>query len=103
MNILCINIFHQGDDSIKEQIHRWNTDDIDDCVNLSAEDCDKFVEQEELRQALSVLSDEDRSIVLLSVVAGFKSKEIAAITGLTAGNVRQRLSRSFTKMKSKLM
>lgn len=44
-------------------------------------------------------SEDDRNIVLLSVVVGLNSKEIAKITGFTAGNVRQRLSRSLSKMK----
>lgn len=88
---------------IKEQIAQRNTGDIDNCINISAADCDRFIEQEELRQALAVLRDEDKNIVLLSVVAGLKSKEIAKITGFTAGNVRQRLRRSLIIMKEKLV
>lgn len=54
----------------------------------------------ELCQALDMLSSEERDIVLLSVVAGFTSKEISRITGLTAGSVRSKLSRSLTKMRN---
>ena len=53
----------------------------------------------ELQQALALLSDTDQNIILLSVVVGLKSKEVARITGLTAVNVRQRRSRSLAKMK----
>ena len=44
----------------------------------------------------------DQNIILLSVVVGLKSKEVARITGLTAVNVRQRRSRSLAKMKRHL-
>lgn len=88
---------------IKEQINRRNNDDIDSAINISSESSEKFIEQQELRQALAILSDEDKNIVLLSVVAGLTSKEIAKITGFTAGNVRQRLSRALSKMKDKLV
>lgn len=53
----------------------------------------------ELCRALDLLSAEERDIVLLSVVAGFTSKEISKLTGLTAGSVRSKLSRSLSKMR----
>ena len=53
----------------------------------------------ELAEALSQLKDEDREIVLLSVVAGLKSNEIAEYKGITAGTVRSRISRSLKKMR----
>ncbi len=87
---------------IKEQIRQRNTDDLDNYTNIASSDNDKFILQEELRQALKILSDEERNIVLLSAVAGFKSKEIAQITGLSSGNVRTKLSRSLKKMKDYL-
>lgn len=87
--------------AIKEQIHQRNTDDIENYFNLSA-DSEMFVEREELKQALALLGEEERNIVLLTVIAGFNSKEIAKITGLTSGNVRQKLSRSLAKMRKEL-
>ncbi|MBR0400528.1 MAG: RNA polymerase sigma factor [Mogibacterium sp.] len=53
----------------------------------------------ELRQALDMLSDENRQIVLLSVVADLNSTEIAEITGLNANTVRSRLARSLAQMR----
>ena len=53
-----------------------------------------------LREALQQLSEEDRSIVLLSTVAGFTSREIGEMTGLAPGSVRSRLSRDLKKMRS---
>lgn len=56
----------------------------------------------ELCYALDRLSSEEKNIVLLSVVAGFTSKEISKITGLNAGSVRSKLSRSLAKMREYL-
>ena len=53
----------------------------------------------ELSEALAELSDQDREIVLLSVVAGMTGSEIAEQTGLPAGTVRSKLSRSLAKMR----
>lgn len=53
----------------------------------------------ELSEALAELSDQDREIVLLSVIAGMTGSEIAEQTGLPAGTVRSKLSRSLAKMR----
>ena len=53
----------------------------------------------ELNEALALLSDEEREIVLLSVIAGFNSSEISEQTGIPSGTVRSRLSRSLAKMR----
>lgn len=55
-----------------------------------------------LQDALSQLPAEDREIILLSAVAGLKSREIASLTGMTAGSVRSRLSRSLKKVRGYL-
>ena len=53
----------------------------------------------ELAEALMQLKDEERDVGLLSVIGGLDSNEIAAMTGLTAGGVRSKLSRSLAKMR----
>lgn len=53
----------------------------------------------ELSEALGQLTEDERNIVLMSVVAGLKSREIASIFGITAGSVRSKLSRSLSKMR----
>lgn len=53
----------------------------------------------ELAEALAQLSDEEREIVLLSVVAGFNSSEISGQLGIPAGTVRSKLSRSLARMR----
>lgn len=53
----------------------------------------------ELEEALALLSPEDRDIVLLSVVAGYKTREIAALKQMNHATVRSRLSRALAKMR----
>lgn len=53
----------------------------------------------ELSEALDILDEEEREIVLLSAVAGLKSREIASLCGMTAGSARSKLSRSLSKMR----
>lgn len=53
----------------------------------------------ELTEALSQLKDEERDVVLLSIVGGLNSNEVAALTGLSPGGVRSKLSRSLAKMR----
>ena len=54
----------------------------------------------ELKEALSLLTEEEKDIVLLSAVAGYNSKEIAAMLNLKATTVRSKLSRSLAKMRN---
>ena len=53
----------------------------------------------ELTEALSQLGEEERNIVLLSIIGGLSSTEISALTGLASGSVRSKLSRSLAKMR----
>lgn len=54
----------------------------------------------ELSEALDQLSEEDRDIVLLSVIGGWKSAEIGVEFGMPPGSVRSRLSRSLARMRA---
>ncbi len=58
-----------------------------------------LTESLDLSKALQTLSDQERDVVLLSVVGGFTSAEVGHMTGLTAGGVRSKLSRSLKKMR----
>lgn len=92
-------LYHGCMSAIKEQMKQRNNSNIDDYQNTLSYDNTADIEREELKQALSILGEDERNIVLLSVVVGLNSKEIAKITGFTSGNVRQKLSRSLSKMK----
>lgn len=64
--------------------------DIDDAL-IYNEDFD--FDSSELKDALDSLDEESRTILSLSVLGGYKSMEIAEISGLKASAVRSKLSR----------
>ena len=55
-----------------------------------------------LRQLLDRLKPDDKSIVLMSVLSGYSSEEIAQALGMTAVNVRVRLFRALGSMRDAL-
>ena len=86
---------------IKEQIDRKKEADLES-VPEQAEESTSQIDDMILNEALSRLTDDERNIVLLSFISGFKSNEIADITGKTAGSVRSSLSRSLKKLRGYL-
>lgn len=56
----------------------------------------------EVEEAMRKLSDEDRMIVQLAVIDGFKSNEISEIVGIKPASVRSRLSRALHSMRNEL-
>lgn len=56
----------------------------------------------ELTELLETLPDTDRLIVILSVLEGYNSKEIADITDIKANTVRSRLSRALHKLREEI-
>ena len=82
---------------VKEQIAVRSREDAEALDTLPAPESGL---SPELKEAFEILSPEDRDIVLLSVIAGYNSKEIARATGLNASTVRSRLSRSLAKMRA---
>ena len=71
-----------------------------DIYELNVEAPDAVTLAPELKEALSRLYDEEKDIVLLSVVAGYNSKEIARMLGLKPSTVRSKQSRALAKMRS---
>lgn len=89
-------------DYIKHQMQQREYEDVSISKNSTALYFTIDENKTELCYALDKLNSEERSIVLLSVIAGFTSKEISKITGLTSGSVRSKLSRSLVKMREYL-
>lgn len=85
---------------VKLQIQQRECENIDTARSSSNLFITIDENKTELCQALESLNGDEKDIVLLSVVAGFTSKEISKVTGLTAGSVRSKLSRSLSKMKN---
>lgn len=73
---------------------------IDDYENSAKLSTNMNTLSAELKEGLNILTDHEREIVLLSVIAGFNSREISEITGLTDGSVRSKPSRSLKKMRN---
>lgn len=86
-------------EQIKRQIENRNSDNIDDLENSISTDLTSAIEKTEITEALEILNDYEKEIVLLSVVAGFNSKEISKMVDMTSGAVRSKLSRSLKKMR----
>ena len=82
---------------IREQAAANDRESIEALDRLPYHDGERL--SPELSEAFGVLSDEDREIVLLSVVAGYTSSEIAAMTSLKPSTVRSRLKRGLAKMR----
>lgn len=59
-------------------------------------------EAAELVEALDCLSKRDRTVVVLALVGGLPSGEIAELTGTSAGNVRVRLFRAKARLREYL-
>ncbi len=66
-------------------------------VAVQATDID---EKTALKEALALLNDEDRTIVLLSAVGKYTSREIGEMLGLLPSTVRSKLSRATDKLYS---
>ncbi len=85
---------------IKHQAIARKNSNIDDIESQLFDDsAERTVQKTELQNALNTLKDDEKEIVLLSVVAGFSSKEIGKIVDMTSGAVRSKLSRSLKKMR----
>lgn len=58
---------------------------------------------EELKEALGQLTPPDGQIIILSVVCGFKSYELAEIYNMTPSTIRSRQKRALEKLKTILL
>lgn len=82
---------------LKYIIEQRNISDIQEHTEIKAEDND-FQLTVELKEALSQLSEEERQIVLLSVVCSYKSGDIGEMLSMPSGTVRSKLSRATDKL-----
>lgn len=75
---------------------------IDDFELKAKEQFSEKEEKTDVQIALSKLSKEDRMIVTLCIVEGYKSHEVAKILSMNPSTVRSRLNRALQKMKKYL-
>ena len=60
------------------------------------------LQRTDLVRAMQMLSDEERQIVVLSVLQGYTAREIAVIVNSPQGTVSSKLFRAFKKMRKYL-
>ncbi len=75
--------------------------DIDEILDFS-DDKSNYTEKTEVMAALDGLQTEERQIVILSVLQGYTTKEIASILSCPQGTVSSKLYRSLRKLRSVL-
>lgn len=83
---------------LKYIIEQRNASDIQEHSEISSANGEDFRVTVELKEALLQLSEEERQIVLLSVVCSYKSGEIGEMLSMPSGTVRSKLSRATDKL-----
>lgn len=97
MKILSIRCKRKIGQYIKDK----NCIDIDDLLGLASAEGEP-TQRTEVFSALGALKQEERLIVVLSVLQGYTTKEIAAILGCPQGTVSSKLHRTLKKLKTML-
>jgi RNA polymerase sigma factor (sigma-70 family) len=84
----------------RDKVREPKTEELsDDCAGVVRHDMLEVDERERMvRQALSIMDETDRRIVLLTMVDGCKPGDIAGRLGLSSEVVRQRKSRAIKKI-----
>ena len=72
---------------------------IDDYDFLTDNTAENLINGVELKQALASLTPPDAQIIVLSIIGGFTSQELAGIFNMTPGTVRSRQKRAIEKLK----
>ena len=62
-----------------------------------------FEETGDLQIAMSCLDEEERLIINLIVIAGYKSGEVASMLHMNANTVRSKQSRAYEKLRKRLV
>ncbi len=99
IRILYIKIKKRQAQYIKEREHATVlTDEMQDMIP----DKNKNYEEYEIIEQLKVLNENEKLVFSLSVISGYSSDEISAITGFNASTVRSHLFRGREKLKKHL-
>ena len=85
--------------STLRKLARHDAVELEDYMATSSGDQDSLGHCMDLEQALGQLSDEDRMVVWLHDVEGYKHREIAHLVGKTESYSKTRLNRARTKLR----
>lgn len=92
---LCLKLIREREKTASLSLGDWR-DHIDICTQMTADD--KVV----LEQCMERLSDEERQIVVLHAVAGFKHREISEMLDLALPTVLSKYHRAIKKLRAYL-
>lgn len=84
-----INNYRRDLDFLDESVEQENMSEISDSIDLA--------------DGFKKLSSEERLVLSLSIVSGYKSEEIAAMLGTNANTVRSKAARAKEKLKQLLL
>lgn len=100
MRILSIKCKKHISDIIDSK-NKYNLDDLIETPSDSESSIDESVsEGSSLAAALGTLDADDRMIITLSVLHGYRNKEISEMLGIPAGTVSSRLYRAYEKLRN---
>ena len=84
----------------KEYINKHISIEQDE-IDISEKSEDKDVSFD-LNDALMILDEEEKKIIILCIINGYKSREAAEILELNASTIRSKQKRALAKLKKKL-
>jgi RNA polymerase sigma-70 factor (ECF subfamily) len=85
--------------SALRRLQRFEAVELEDYMAGNSGDQERIGQSMDLEQALGQLSDEDRMVVWLSDVEGYKHREIATMVGKTESYSKTRLNRARAKLR----
>ena len=85
--------------SALRKLQRFEAVELEDHMGGSRGDQERVGQSMDLEQALGQLSDEDRMVVWLYDVEGYKHREIAAMVGKTESYSKTRLNRARARLR----
>lgn len=75
---------------------------FEECCIKTCDSASRIAEKTDMQKALCRLKKQDRIIISLCIIEGYKSHEAAALLSMKPATVRSRLNRSLTKLKNYL-
>lgn len=100
VKILTVKIKNKQKDYIKKNNYQNELDVLDSVEQEKSQEIN--YNGLELMDEFMRLNEEERLVLSLSVVSGYKSEEIAKITGSSANTVRSKVARAKIKLKQML-
>lgn len=90
-------------DFYRRQSVRQSVESVGDSIETfhgNGHQADAVVEQEELRQALRHLTEEQQQVIILKFIEGYETDEIAEMLGKSAGAIRAIQFRALTTLRA---